>query len=177
MAVLNLRRYGKFIIVVICLVLFVLLGMAGFNLCRLYLSAKVDRSNAMQVARPIAAETLPTAAVCDFFTEYRLERDKLRSERSEVLREVIRGTKSDEVRQKAQEAMLKLVADKEREAEMESMIKAKGFSDALVFIRENAVSAIIKSQNLERDQVVRVAEIICRVGGVKPEDVTISAKP
>lgn len=174
MTVVNVRKYGRTALAV-CLIIVVVLFLIVFG--RLYISAKADRSNAMQVAKPIAAEQVAAVSVSDFFTEYRLERDRLRSEKSEVLREAIRGAKNDDMRQKAQEAMLKLVVDKQKESEMENLIKAKGFADALVFIRENAVNAVVKAQSLDRETVVQVADIISRVGGVKPEDITISAKP
>lgn len=138
--------------------------------------AKADRSNAMQVAKPIAGEVIPVASP-DFFTEYRLERDKVRSERSDILREVIQNAKSDETRQKAHDSVLKLVLEKQRELEMENLIKSKGFSDALVFLRDNSVSAIVKTNSLSKEEVIQVADIISRVSGVKAEDITISAKP
>lgn len=139
--------------------------------------AKVDRSNAMQVAKPISSEQVIPAASPDFFIEYRLERDKIRSERSDLLRESIKNAKSDDARQKAQDTMIKMVVDKQRETEIESLIKARGFSDVLVFIKDNSVSAVIKTTTLSREEVVQVADIISRIAGVKAEDITISAKP
>lgn len=139
--------------------------------------AKVDRSNAMQVAKPLVSEQVIPVASPDFFTEYRLERDKVRSERSDILREVVKNAKSDEARQRAQDSVLKLVLEKQRELEMENLIKSRGFSDALVFLRDNSVSAIVKTNSLTREEVIQVADIISRVAGIKAEDITISAKP
>lgn len=135
---------------------------------------KADRSNAMQVAAVAEVEPLPVKE--DFFTEYRLERDKLRSERSELLRESLRSAATEESRASAQESILALAREKEREAEMESLIRAKGFADALVFCREHSVSAVVKATSLTQEQVVQVADVICRLGGVREEDVTISVK-
>lgn len=139
--------------------------------------AKVDRSNAIQVAKSLPAEQVIPVASPDFFTEYRLERDKIRSERSDLLRESIKSATSDEARQKAQDIMLKMVMDKQRETEIESLIKARGFADVLVFIKENSVSAVVKTSSLSREEVVQVADVISRVAGVKADDITISAKP
>lgn len=135
---------------------------------------KADRSNAMQVAAVAELEPLPVKE--DFFTEYRLERDKLRSERSELLRESLRSAATEESRRAAQEGILALSREKEREAEMESLIRAKGFADALVFCREHSVSAVVKASSLTQDEVVQVADVICRLGNVRQEDVTISVK-
>ena len=70
-----------------------------------------------------------------------------------------------------------MTLEKQREAEMENLIKAKGFTDALVFISDNSVSAVVKTTALTQVEVVQVAEVISRLAGVKPEDITVCAKP
>lgn len=136
---------------------------------------KVDRSNAMQVIKPVEEKLALT--VPDFFTEYRLERDKIRSERFDILRDMVKNEKSEENKQRVQEAILRLVQEKQREYEMENLIKARGFQDALVVIQDKSVNAIIKTQSFTREEVAQVADVISRVAGVKAEDITISAKP
>ena len=136
---------------------------------------KVDRSNAMQVTKPV--EDKVSYAIPDFFTEYRLERDKIRSERFDVLRDMVKNSKSEESKQRVQEAILRIVQEKQREYEMENLIKARGFQDALVVIQDKSVNAIVKTQTFTREEVSQVAEVISRVAGVSPEDITISAKP
>jgi stage III sporulation protein AH len=136
---------------------------------------KVDRSNAMQVTKPIDEKLVMT--IPDFFTEYRLERDKIRSERFDVLRDMVKNAKTEESKQRVQEAILRLVQEKQREYEMENLIKARGFQDALVVIQDKSVNAIVKTQAFTREEVTQVAEVISRVAGVRPDDITISAKP
>lgn len=135
---------------------------------------KADKSNAMQVVKVV--ESQPQAKI-DFFTEYRLERDKLRSERSELLRESMQSASTEEARHAARESVMQMMQAKQRESEIEGLIKAKGFADALVFCRERSVSAIIKANALTQDEVVQVADVISRVTSASPEDITISAKP
>lgn len=141
------------------------------------LQARVDRSTAMQVAKPITLEQVMPVNSPDFFIEYRLEREKIRSERSDLLRESIKNAKNDDARSHAQEIVLKMITEKQKESEMESLIKARGFTDSLVFIRENSVNAIVKTNSLSREEVVQIADVISRVSGVKIEDISISAKP
>ena len=177
MRILSLRKLksGLFAVFIVALVLF--LGSVYLLRGSDQTGAKADRSNAMQVVKPIPTEQPALAMSTDFFTEYRLERDRIRSERSDLLREIIQNSKTDESRQKAQDAVLKMVLEKQRESEMENLIKARGFSDALVLMRDNSVSAIVKTQSLTREDVLQVAEVISRVSGFRQEDITISAKP
>jgi stage III sporulation protein AH len=140
------------------------------------LQARVNHSNAMQVTTMVAEPIIPVSSP-DFFIEYRLERDKIRSERSDLLRESIKNATTDDSRNQAQNTILKMITEKQKETEMESLIKSRGFADALVFIRENSVSAIIKTTSLSKEEVIQVADVISRVSGVKAEDISISAKP
>ena len=93
------------------------------------------------------------------------------------MREMVKSAKTEESRQQVQEAILRLVQEKQREYEMENLIKARGFQDALVVIQDKNVNAIIKAQSFTREEVAQVAEVISRIAAVRPEDITISAKP
>ena len=167
--------FKKGVLVVGVIIIIILITAFAWGYIFDHNQANSDRSNAVHVTKPILTDAgIQTAP--DFFTEYRLEREKVRSERSDLLRETIKNARTDEIRNKAQETVLKLTLDKQRESEMETLIKARGFSDALVFIRENSVSAIIKTSSLAKEDVVHIADTIVRTTGIKQEDITISAR-
>lgn len=137
--------------------------------------AKANKQNAMQVIKK--SETVIPVASPDFFIEYRIERKKIRSEKSELLREIMKAAVSDDVRRETQKKVLQMFQEKQQEMEMENLIKARGFADAIVFIRDHSVSVVVKSNNMNRDEVVQIADIVKRVSGVSLENVAISAKP
>jgi stage III sporulation protein AH len=138
---------------------------------------RVDRSNAMRVTKLVTSEQATPVISVDFFTEYRLERDRIRSERTDLLRDVIKNEKNDNDRKLAQDAILKIMSDKQKESDIENLIRSRGFADALIFIREHSVNAVIKSSSLTKEDVIQVADIISRITGIKAEDITITAKP
>lgn len=181
MIVINLRRIKKTLVLVAALLglaliwTLVSLSPADLRSGKDYNKAKsVTKSVVMAPNEPYPAN--PVTAL-DFYAEYRLERDRLRSERIDLLREVAKaGKNEDNSRQKAQDAIIKITLDRQKELEMENLIKAKGFSDALVFIRENSVNAIIKTNTLSKEEVMQIADIIAKSTGVRPEDITISTK-
>lgn len=176
-SVFSLSRLGKLAIFLVLAGILSLIVNGAWNCAQDIRQTRADRSNAMQVTKQVVADQVVPAMAPDFFTEYRLERDKIRSERTDLLREIIRNAKTDDSKQQAQESILKMTLEKQREAEMENLIKAKGFGDALVFVRDNSVSAVVKTTALTREEVIQVAEVISRTAGVKPEDITVSAKP
>ncbi|MDU2066680.1 MAG: SpoIIIAH-like family protein [Sporomusaceae bacterium] len=166
----------KTFLVFVC---FVMLGAAFWGV-KVYREDSSKQAEMQLNALPVSqnhSEALQIAASPDFFVEYRLEREKVRSEKAEVLREIIRNSPTEEARSHAQDSVLRLMQDKQKELEMENLIKSKGFYDALVFIREESVSAVVKSASLSRDDVLQIADIIHRVANVKAEEITISAKP
>lgn len=176
MKIVFLRRMNSSVMLLMSgalIVILVALLLGGGTL----LQGRVDRSTAMQVAKPITVEQVIPLNSPDFFIEYRLEREKIRSERSDLLRESIKNAKNDDSRTHAQDIVLKMITEKQKESEMESLIKARGFTDSLVFIRENSVNAIIKTNSLSKEEVIQIADVISHVSGVKIEDISISAKP
>ncbi|WIW71692.1 SpoIIIAH-like family protein [Anaerosinus gibii] len=169
--IIELKKHKNYIIIV-CF--FILLGILYIIRNIEYMkNAKADSSNAVQVVSKIEEEPLNNV---DFFMEYRLERDKMRSEQSDVLRESIKNGQTEEIRKNAQANILKILQEKERENEMESLIRAKGFSDALVFCRDSSASILVRGSNLSQNEVMQVADIVSRIGNIKKENITISVK-
>lgn len=88
----------------------------------------------------------------DFFIEYRLERDRARSEQINILREIVNNPNSDEASKKeAQRKILEITDKMEKEMEIESLIRARGYREALAYIHEEAVDVIIHTNGLERE--------------------------
>ncbi|MDI9477182.1 MAG: SpoIIIAH-like family protein [Bacillota bacterium] len=113
----------------------------------------------------------------DFFIEYRLERDRARSEQINILREIVNNPNSDEASKKeAQRKILEITDKMEKEMEIESLIRARGYREALAYIHEEAVDVIIHTNGLERGDVAKIGDIIVKVTGFNTENVTIIEK-
>ena len=176
-SVFSINKLGKFASLLVALGILLLIISGAWNYFQDIFQVRANRSNAMQVTKQLVTDQVVTVMAPDFFTEYRIERDKIRSERSDLLREIIQNASTQDAKQQAQETILKMTLEKQREVEMENLIKAKGFADALVFVRDNSVSAVVKTTTLTREEVIQVAEVISRISGIKPGDITVSAKP
>lgn len=113
----------------------------------------------------------------DFFIESKLERDKYRSEQISNYREIINNPKySEEARKEAQQKILQLTEEIEKAMEIESLIRARGYKDAIAFIHDNAVDVVIETNGLDKSDVARIGDIIHKVTGFNFEDVTIIEK-
>lgn len=118
-----------------------------------------------------------TTSKDDFFTNYRLERERVRAQQVEMLNSVIADPNSAaEVRKNAQEKLIDITENMEHELQLENLIMAKGFSEAAMFIQSGSATAILKKEGLAEDDVSVVADIISRVTGYNLEDIVVIPK-
>lgn len=96
----------------------------------------------------------------DYFSEARVERQTTRDEAKELLKSMSTDTaNSEEVRTKAAEDLQAIASAIEKECNIETLIKAKGFQDCLAVIGENSVSIMIKTEGLSQAELAQVKEI------------------
>lgn len=113
----------------------------------------------------------------DFFVEYRIERDRTRSEQINLLREMINNPNSDKnLKTQAQERLLKITNNIEKEMEIESLIRARGYNDGIAFIHDHSVELIIATEGLEKKDVIKIGDIISKTTGISLENITIIEK-
>lgn len=110
----------------------------------------------------------------DYFVEHRMERERERSERIELLREVVNNVNTTaEARSKAQMEMIEVAAQKEVELYVERLIVGKGFADAVVFFGPVGADIIIKAESLSEAEALQVAEVVTTVAGIKLQNVKV----
>lgn len=116
------------------------------------------------------------AANENFFEAFREERESTRSLEIEYLDEIIAASANDsETLKDATEQKLRLVANMEAEFSAESMIRAKGFSDAAVTFHKGSVNVVIAAEELSSEEVAQILDIVKRETGEKTENIKIMA--
>jgi len=109
-----------------------------------------------------------------FFIEYRLDRDRTRGQQLELLRKIIDDANSGaEALQEAQEKIIQITNSLEKELHLESLIKAKGFEDAVTFIKPQSVTTVIDQEEFSRDEIVRITDLVMTVTGQNIENIFI----
>lgn len=134
-----------------------------------------DAGQAGQAARPAASQAPAEGA---FFAEGRMERDRARSQQVEILKGII-GNQSvgSEARAQAEAELVALSRRIAQEVEIENLLRARGFADALVYLYPGAAMVIVRAQSLTPAQVAQVADTVSRVAGIAYEAVSVLAKP
>lgn len=166
---------------VILSVSFVWLGVTGWEK---YKAVFGGQEAPVEQAAPDVQEPLTVTIVQEeksntdsFFSEYRIERERTRSERIEILREIVSNPNSSEqMRQEAQQKLIAISDNLEKESKIENALIAKGFNEAIAVIQPEAVMIIVPSSGLRQDEIARVSDIVVKVSGCKMEDVVIVPK-
>jgi len=176
----------------------IMLGMVGLVLLILGLCGGISWPTAAehesqdmpatQVSEPVATsvkidEGDTTAALPavtkeeNFFVDYRLERDRTRGQQVEWLREIINNTETaDDTRQKAQESLLAISRNMEKESTLENLIRAKGFTDAAVKVDESTATAIVSSADISAGDIGVITELVARITGLSPDKIAVIGK-
>ncbi len=139
---------------------------------------ELDFPDITMVDRPVEEEQeIKEDSDKEFFQDYKLERDQIRSKQIERYREMINSPNYGEAaREQAQKKMLELTDKMEGEMEIESLIRARNFNDALAFIHDDSVDVIVETDGLKENDVKIIGDIIVKTTGFNFDDVTIIEK-
>ncbi len=110
----------------------------------------------------------------DAFAEMNLTRQRSRDEAIEVLNTVaMSDTAVESVKTDAMNEIQQIARDIESEANIESLVKAKGFEQCVAVVNGDSASIIIKTDGLLQNEVAQISEIVYKEAGVKPDDLKI----
>jgi stage III sporulation protein AH len=110
----------------------------------------------------------------DFFIEYKLERDRLRGQEADYLRELINNPNaSTESKEKAQQELIALSQKVEKEMLVENLIRAKGFEDAVIFFSDDHINVVVKTDGLMQKDIAQITDVVTKTTGVSVDKITI----
>jgi stage III sporulation protein AH len=110
----------------------------------------------------------------EFFVEHRLERDRIRSQQIDWLREVVNNANSpEETRREAQRRILGITQAIDTEMKIESLIKAENFKDAVVLIQDKSATIIVQAPMLTNLDKKTLTGIAVRITGLSAENIVI----
>jgi stage III sporulation protein AH len=137
-----------------------------------------------QGKNPVRTETrdkgeLPgKTAKHEFFVEYRLDRDRTRSQRIDMLRETVNNPNlSNEIRKEANRELMSVFRTMEKEMELENLIKAEGFKDTVVYLQEEKTATVtLQASSLTPADREKLVTIFTRHTGLKEENIAFICK-
>ena len=109
-----------------------------------------------------------------YFTIAKLEREKKRDESIEMLTEVLNSQGADQESKENAKKQIELLARfTECEVTAENMIRAKGYSDCVVFMGENVTSIAVMTEGLNETEAANIIQIAVDTGACTADQVKI----
>ena len=117
----------------------------------------------------------PTESVSDsYFSSVQVNRQRSRDEAIEVLQSVVDNEGATETaKNEALAEINKLALVMETEANIESLIVAKGFEECVAVISGESASIVVKSEGLIPAQISQINEIVFEQAGIDPVNIKI----
>lgn len=113
----------------------------------------------------------------DYFTSSRIDRDNMYSEMLETYQKILDDANiTEEQKTISTQEITKINNTKNAIMICENLIKTKDFEDVIIFVNDNSVNCIVRSDSLEQKQTAQLQNIISRELNVDITNIHISTK-
>ena len=113
----------------------------------------------------------------DYFESAKLDREISRGRVLETLANIIDDENSEtQSKLMAEEEKIKVAKQTDTESMLESIIKSKGYEDAVVFIGDGKADAVIKSKDMSSEDATAIAGIITEQTGIPISEITVASR-
>lgn len=120
-------------------------------------------------------EPVDAQVYSEYFVNFREERNNIRAQEIEYLRSIISESTTDkDTIDSAQNRLMELVNNMEREFSIENRIRSKGFLDAAVIFKNGLINVIVDGESLSDEEVARILDVVRSETGATAEDIRIS---
>lgn len=114
----------------------------------------------------------PTAA--DYFKQARESREAAREEAVQTVKDLLNDVKTtDEQKQTATAEAIAIAKAIEQESNIESLIKAKGFTDCVVYIADDSCSVVVQGDSLTVQDTAKISQVVTSQAAVLAQNINI----
>ena len=172
----RLRGVSARSIAVVCSV--VLIGTAVVLNFTLFGGKKPDVSEGEPLASGNGAEPGDAADNASaYFASAQLSRKQARDQAIAVLQTVVESTSAEAVaREQASDDISRIASEIQTEANIETLIRSKGFEKCVAVISEGTASVIVQSDGLLPNELSQIKEIVWEQAGIDPVNIKIIEK-
>ncbi|HHV55476.1 MAG TPA: SpoIIIAH-like family protein [Firmicutes bacterium] len=129
---------------------------------------------AFEASSPDSSEALPAGTTGSFFARYRLDRARTRSQQMELYNRMLSDSAlGEEVREQAQQELMTLASQEEKETSAENLLRARGYRDALVILDQRGATVVIPDQVMTKEKAAQIGELVRRITGVPLDAISI----
>ena len=123
----------------------------------------VNENNSITSTDEEEMETNAAEATDDYYTNSRLDRNTMYSQRIENYQDILSNTNVSETQKKsAQEEITKINEEQNAIMIAENLIKTKGIEDLVIFVNGESINVIVKSEDLKEEEIAQIQNIVTR---------------
>ena len=112
-----------------------------------------------------------------YFSATQVSRQRARDEALEVLQSVVdNADATEEMRSEALASIAEIAEEIRLEANIESLITAKGFAQCVAVLNGDTASVVVSADDLQIAQIAQINAIVYEQAGIAPSGVTIINK-
>lgn len=111
-----------------------------------------------------------------YFASAQLSRRQARDEAIAVLQSVVSSSADEVSREQANADISRIASEMQTEANIETLIRSKGFEDCVAVISEGNASVIVRSDGLLPNELSQIKEIVWEQAGIDPLNIKIIEK-
>lgn len=128
-----------------------------------------------ETAEPGEAVLTNGTSLNSYMVQAKLNREQTRSKNKETLLEVINNNDvSAKEKKSAVKSMVKLTENTEIENNIETLLKAKGFSDIIVTINDEQADVVLSGSEVSDYKRAQIEDVIKRKTNLSVDDITIT---
>jgi len=111
----------------------------------------------------------------DYFTESRIERDKMYSQMLESYQKILESNNMAETQKQIASQEINNINNKKNAIMIcENLIKNKGIKDVVIFINDKSINIIVKESSLTEEKIAQIQNIIQRELNAETDNIHIS---
>lgn len=121
-----------------------------------------------------AVETSASVKNDDYFTTAKKERENNRKEMTETVEELLNHKNlTAEDKKEALKKVEKYAETVEKEGNIETLLKAKGFEKSLVIISDKGINVVVKSEGLTSQQTLQIQDVVTNETDITLQNIKI----
>ncbi len=118
--------------------------------------------------------TADALTAAEYFEQARKSREASRDEAVQTVKDLLNDVKAtDEQKQTVTAEVIAITKAIEQESNIESLIKAKGFADCVVYIADGACSVVVQSDSLTVQDTAKISQVVTSQADIPAQNINI----
>lgn len=115
-----------------------------------------------------------TEPTTDYFAEARKNRETAREEALEIAKDLLNDVKATEEQKKTVTAeIIAITKAVEQESDIESLLKAKGYTDCVVYLAQDTCNVVVKSEGLTVQDTAKISQVVTSQANISAQKINI----